>query len=272
MSKDTQSNWNVERARNWHLFMPPARPSKGEMAHYERVVLSEAKSDSNRWALLGSTPEIRSLASKYQRELLCIDNNADVFEALRSMVEFPYSEIFICSDWLNAQVPRPVDIVFADGSINMLPLSKHEELLKKIYDILNPQGLALLRVHLVGPPKFSSPQEVFKWYRTSKIDEPVFSATRTHLDMLWIDPETLKLNFSEYHKKIQQLYDNKFITVEEFDGYNRLLQFNRIDLYYTKREFFEHSALNYFQIESLSYGNDYSGHMNHPLYFLSRKN
>jgi hypothetical protein len=153
----------------------------------------------------------------------------------------------------------------------MLPLPKHEALLRKIYDMLKLRGRALLRVHVAEPPKFSNPQEIFEWYRTSNTNEPVFTATRTYLDMLWFEPETFKLNFVEYHKKIQQLYDDKIITTEEFNSYNKLLQFNKIDLYYTTRESFELSVSNYFQIESINYGNDYTGHMNHPVYTLRKK-
>lgn len=271
-----QSAWDEERAKNWHLFMPPARPSKGEVGHYERAVLSilsECPGDLlTTWALFGATPEIRSLAAKYKRELLCIDRDAGVFDALRSLVHPRYSEKFICSEWLAAEISQKVDVVFADGSINMLPLPDHVDFLKKISGVLNNRGWALLRVHLMGPPRFSSPAEVFEWYRASHLKEPVFSATRTYLDMLWVEPETLKLSFVEFHKKIQKLYDDKLMTPEEFIAYNQLLQFNKINLYYTTRESFEGLAMQYFHIEGVHFGGDYIGHQQHPVYVLRKKN
>ncbi len=72
-------------------------------------------------------------------------------------------------------------------------------------------------------------------------------------------------------KKIQKLYDEQLITKEEFEGYNKLLQFNKINLYYTKRELFEYLALDYFHIESIFYGEDYTGYTHHPVYVLRKK-
>jgi len=266
-----QDTWNIERAKNWHLFLPPARPSKGEIAQYEHVVLSFALS-CQKWGLLGATPEIRSLAAKYQRKILCIDRSRGVFETLRAMVNPQHSETFICSDWLAVEDINPVDIFFADGSMNMLPTEQHETFLRKIYDWLTPQGWLLIRVHLAGPSRFSCPQEVFAWNRKNKTEEPVFTATRTDLDMLWLEPETLKLNFVEFHKKIQMLYDAQHIILEEFEGFNKLLQFNKIDLFYTTRERFGNLISGLFNIKSVRYGEDYTGYQHHPLYILRKNN
>jgi hypothetical protein len=269
----TQDAWNFERAKNWHLFLPPARPSPGEVVQYEQAVLSFNANGFKDliWGLLGSTPEIRSLAAKYHREILCIDRDKEVFEALRSLVNPRYPEKFICSDWLTAEDINPIDIFFADGSMNMLPPEKHEVFLKKIHDWLTSQGWFFIRVHLAGPPRFNSPQEAFVWHRKNTPKEPVFTATRTDLDMLWLEPETLKLNFVEFHKKIQMLYDAQLITPEEFEGYNKLLQFNKIDMFYTTSERFENLVSGLFHIESVRCGEDYTGCQQHPLYILMKK-
>jgi hypothetical protein len=270
-----QDAWNIERARNWHLFLPPARPSPREVVQYEQAVLSFSLNDSQllSWGLLGSTPEIRSLAAKYQREILCIDRDRGVFETLRGMVNPQYPEKFICSHWLAVEdITPPIDIFFADGSLNMLPSEEHEVFFRKIYHWLTPRGWLLIRVHLAVPSRFTSPQEIFARYRKSKTKEPVFTATRTDLDMLWLEPETLKINFVEFHKKIKMLYEEKLIFLEEFEGYDKLLQFNKIDLFYTTRERFEKMVSGLFQIKSICYGEDYTGCQYHPLYILRKKN
>ena len=269
----TQDAWNIERAKNWHLFLPPARPSPGEVVQYEQAVLSFSSNDPQplRWGLFGATPEIRSLAGKYNRELLCIDKDKGVFATLRSLVNPQYTEKFICSDWVTVKHINPIDVFFADGSLNMLPPEKHEIFLKKIHDWLTPRGWLLIRIHLAGTSRFTSPQEVFSWYRKSKSKEPVFTATRTDLDMLWLEPETLKLNFVEFHKKIKLLYDAHLITPEEFEGYNKLLQFNKIDLFYTTNNRFETLVSSLFHIESIRTGEDYTRCQNHPLYILRKK-
>jgi len=102
-----QSNWNEDRAKNWNLFMPPARPSNEEMVEYEKIVSQGNKINHATWGLLGVTPEVRSLAARYNQELICIDRNERVFEILRSLVapQNPY-EFFICSDWFEADLSK----------------------------------------------------------------------------------------------------------------------------------------------------------------------
>lgn len=271
MESNTQSNWNEERAKNWNLFMPPARPSEGEMVQYEEIVIRNGKANDARWALLGATPEIRSLAARCKIELLCIDKNAYVFEALKSMVKPQFSESFLCGNWLDVNVPKPVDVVFGDGSLNMLHTEKHASFVKMVYHMLHPKGLALLRVHLAEPPKFSTPHEVFEWRRIHNPQERIFSATRTHLDMLWMEPETLVIRFVYYHKKICQLYEDNLMTQDEFQAYNQLLKYNKIELFYTTRERFEDLISDYFSIEGVYCGDDYSMDSQHPIYALRRK-
>ena len=265
-------NWRALRAANWHLFIPPARPSKDEVYHYERVAaLSKCMNGSDVWGLLGATPEIRSLAAIHQKKLICVDKNRDVYEILKNMVmPEPYAETFIWSDWLDCELPSSIDVLFADGSINMLPPSKQEQLLRVTHNMLRPGGLALFRVHTIAPPKLSTPQEVFEWYRKNCPYEPVFSATRTHLDMLWVNNETLCLNFIDFHSKIKNLYENQIITDQEFQGYNILLSYNKINLYYIRREQFEAWCKNRFSIEDVLYAHDYSCSTSHPVYVLRK--
>jgi|WetSurMetagenome_2_1015567.scaffolds.fasta_scaffold57285_2 hypothetical protein len=261
--------WDKQRAEHWHLFMPPARPSKGEVSHYERIALSEGR--KNHWVLLGATPEIRSIASAHRIRLTCIDKNKEVYQTLRKMVSPPpQKEEFICSEWIEDLVPNGVDIVFADGSINMLPQQKQEQFLDLVHKLLRTDGIALIRVHFYTPPVFSSPTEVFEWFRMKDPTEPVFSATRTQLDMLWVDPDTLCLDFIEFHRNIEEMFHDNLITSHEYQAYQMVLRYNRIKLYYLKQENFESWCSERFSIENIFYGNDYSSSKNHPLYVLRR--
>ena len=261
--------WNEERARNWHLFRPPARPSRGEVLHYAAALVDAPRATP--WGLLGSTPELRSLAGSERKPLVCIDRDPMVFSVLGELVTTPGAETFVCSDWLSATAPAPLSAVMGDGSINMLPPECHEGFLSRVHGMLAPGGLALLRVHVAAPPCFRDPAAVFAWYRSTDGREPVFTATRTHLDMLWLEPGTLRLNFGDCHTRLQRLRDAGVIEPDEFEGYHRLLQFNRIDLWYTTRRRFETLAAHWFEIESVEHGCDYTGAAQHPLYVLRRR-
>jgi hypothetical protein len=262
--------WNAERARNWHLFRPPARPSPGEVSRYAAALRDAA--GAGPWGLLGSTPELRSLAAGANRPLICIDRDPDVFTTLRSLVTvLGGDERFVCSDWVAAELPEPLSVVMGDGSINMLPPERHESFLSAVHGMLEPGGLALLRVHLTAPPRFPNPAAVFASYRSTGGAEPIFTATRTDLDMLWLEPGSLRLNFPECHERLERLMQDGVITAGEFGAYHQLLWFNRISLWYLARERFESLAATWFDIEDVQYGCDYTGAAQHPVYALRQR-
>jgi len=187
------------------------------------------------------------------------------------MVEPQFSEEFHCNDWLNIHDTQSVDLVFADGSLNMLDQDKHLQFVTQIHRMLRPGGWALMRVHPAETPQFSSAGEIFEWHRQYNSHEAVFSSTRTHLDMLWMDRRTLKIRFVEYHQRLNQLYHQQVITETEFQAYNTLLKYNRIELIYTTRKLFETMIAGFFGIKSSYVGGDYCLSRLHPIYLLQRK-
>lgn len=264
-------HWNLKRARAWKHFMPPARPSPGEVSIYARTVEEEAQGNRVRCLLLGSTPELRSTIHARGHDLVCVDRDELVFRTLTGMVEHPGEELFVKSDWMDMHFEPSFDIILADGSMNMLPHSLHQRFIRNMHAALRVGGLAAQRCHLIAPPVFHEPVAVFEWYRSTCSGKPIFTSTRTHLDMLWLDKESGALDFVEFHRKIRQMYEEGKISDEEHAAYARLLEFNRITLYYSRKSEFEEQVLPFFRIEGIWNGNDYACHEQHPVYLLRRK-
>lgn len=265
-----QVTWDAQRAHAWHLFMPPARPSPGEVAIYERALQQEIERHVPDCLLLGSTPELRSLAHRYRCPLRCVDRNGEVFRILGSMVDPSGPVRFEECDWLAMEDRPTADAIFADGSMNMLPLARHAPFIEKLHAALRPGGLAALRVHLVRAPRFADAEAVFRWCRRRRRPAPVFSTTRTHLDMLWMDPRRQAVDFVEVHGRLHALHERGVITDDEFDAYDRLVAFNRITLHYARRRDFERDATRHFRIEGIARGRDYAADEQHPVYLLIR--
>jgi SAM-dependent methyltransferase len=264
--------WDEKRAKAWHLFMPPARPSVAEVSIYNHFLKKEKnKKKKIEILLLGSTPELRSIAHASGCSLTCVDFNATVFHILSNMVSHKGIESFHCCNWLEINTARRFDIIFGDGSINMLPGTKHREFLIKVNELLKDDGIAVLRVHVILQPAFKDPLEVFKWYRNTDKKEAIFTATRNHLDMLWLNYKTLGIDFVEFHKKIREMYNKKLITHDEFNAYDKLLEYNKITLYFCNKEVFEEYLKGLFDITVVMYGKDHSNYLYHPVYCL-RKN
>jgi hypothetical protein len=265
-----RNEWNAERAKNWHLFAPPARPSGAEVARYAAALRDVPRPGV--WGLLGSTPELRSLAAEAAQPLVCIDRDPDVYEVLGGLVTTRAdAERLLCSDWLAAQPEERFSVLMADGSLNMLSPDRHAAFFDAVRRMLAPGGVALIRVHLAQPPMFRDPAAVFAWFRARGNGERVFTATRTHLDMLWLEPGSLRVDFPEYHARLERLHVEGTITGEEFAAYHRLLRFNRISLWYSTRARFESLAAAGFEIEEIGFGCDYTASAQHPLYVLRRR-
>lgn len=152
----------------------------------------------------------------------------------------------------------------------MLPRAEHGPFLDSVSSLLAEGGLALLRVHLATPARFARAAEVFAWHRGRERGGSIFSSTRTDLDMLWLDPDTLIVDFRDYHARIHELHHRGEISDEELEAYDRVLEFNRIRLHYTTRAGFERLAAERFRIEHVRCAGDYFGAQNHPIYVLRR--
>ena len=270
MLSPAQIAWDAERARAWHLFLPPARPSPGEVAIYERALRQELDRRVPECLLLGSTPELRSLAHRHGCPLRCVDRNGEVFRILAGMVEPSGPEEFQECDWLEMPDGPTADVVFADGSMNMLPLARHVPFLDKLRAAVRPGGLAMLRVHLLRAPRFADAEAVFEWYRRRPRPAAVFSTTRTHLDMLWMDRERQAVDFVDVHGRLRALHERGAIHNDEFEAYDRLVAFNRITLHYARRRDFERDVQRRFRIEGVVRGRDYAADEQHPVYLLRR--
>lgn len=264
---NTGANWDLKRARHWHLFLPPARPSAAELELYDQAVITLR----GRAALLGSTPELRLLAWRHGLELTAFERSRAVFDVLRPEPVPAASETLVEGDWLHTLgTERAFDMVMADGALNMLPRERHAELLEGIAGLVRPGGTVLLRVHLRRPPRYGSAVEVFGAYRRGELAGPVFSATRTQLDMLWLDPVTSSVRFEVVAEELAALHAAGKLGDEEFAAYHHLAPYNRIELHYTSRVELEAMAQTWFDLSCLGSGNDYADHSQHPIYVLRR--
>ncbi len=257
-------------AENWQKRLPPARPSKDIVDFYEQAAVDEAGGRSGMtWGLLGCTPEIRSLAGKYQADILCVDKNPVAFSAFRSLCEPSKKEKFMCSDWLEADLPEKFDIIFGDGSISMLPLEKHEAFLASVHRMLRRDGLALLRVNL-AEPNAEGPGEVFAWYRKNHSDRQIYYAVKPYLGVFCLDAGTMKVNSEKMEKLVRELYESGAINSEEAEAFESAEK-TPVEVQYTRKDLLESSMSLYFKIEDIYYAGDIFNNLHRPVYRLRKK-
>jgi hypothetical protein len=266
---ETMPDWNAERARHWHLFLPPARPSIGEVAIYDELLTRHVFSGEE-GVLLGSTPELRLLAFQQNLKLSVFDINHAVCNILRPHQVPSDSETYIQGHWLYKDNGKLFDFLLADGSINMLAPAEQKLLIKKMASMLHPNGLVLLRVHLASEPPYSSIEQVFEAHRNGILPGKVFSATRTAIDMLLLEEKSLKLCFNEMHRVLHELHVQGLISNKEYNAYESLARFNAIEIYYLEQSALFAELARYFKIVEIQEGGDYALHQQHPILALRK--
>ena len=115
-----QADGGVIAAR-WREYLPPARPSAGELAVYA-ALLREARARTGEALLLGSTPELRDLLAELDFSFACLDLSAANFQALGALCRLGRAAALIVGDWRET-VGGPWPLLLGDGALNMLPLA-----------------------------------------------------------------------------------------------------------------------------------------------------
>jgi hypothetical protein len=251
-------------AERWHRYLPPARPSAGDLEIYD-LAMREPK----RSLLLGSTPELRSLAGRHGHTLTVAEGDRNVFKTLRSMMTHDADEECICCNWLELSSPKRFELAIADGSINMLPPDTHERFIERMAKHLDPEGLFLCHCHMVSEPEFETEAEIFGWARTQ--DEHIYTATRQHLCMLWLNRDNGEINNEDCWRRFQELHRAGVVRASELQEFERLFEHDKISVYFITRKRFSELVSPYFEIEAARCAGDYTFHEEKPIYFLRRK-
>jgi SAM-dependent methyltransferase len=270
MNSIPHSSNTLIMTNRWKKQIAPRRPSSGLVKIYRQAALNEeAKNADSKWGLLGCTPEIRTLAGELTKEITCIDVNENAYWAYQPLCVPSKNEKFLCSNWLSLNNICSFDLVFGDGSIAMLPIGKHEELLGVISKLLKPGGLAALRVFLYGKSCFNNIREIFEWYDDYKRNVQIDFAVMHYLQYLFIDPETLRIEPEIIKNKFTKLVDSGEIDHIWFSNLEQI-DFGRAIVQYTIKELFESQASKFFTIEDICYADDYPDSKNSPIYLLRK--
>ncbi|MGB9006584.1 MAG: class I SAM-dependent methyltransferase [Candidatus Aminicenantales bacterium] len=133
-------------AQRWAAVTPPMRPSREELVRYEKAILGAKPRDGATALILGSTPELRSLALKHRLESTGCDIDDGVWKALTSLRTVEGEEGFIQGNWLNLPESRQYDFILGDCSFNMLTWDEMQKLATKIRALLKEDGISIQRI------------------------------------------------------------------------------------------------------------------------------
>ncbi len=219
MSKWSGIRTDAELLEYWKAKTPPTRPSRHAVELYEASLVRMGMHQRGDWAIMGCTPEFRSLAAKYGRPLTCIDREEQPYRALTPLCTPPENERFVKCDWLETELPETFDLILGDGIFGMLPPERYPEIFKSLQRMLKPGGLAIMRILVLDNPQFPSPAEAIRWYRENYRGNLPLTSLRTHFLVHWIDPDSKRIEPSDYEKHIEELYRENILTTEEYETF-----------------------------------------------------
>lgn len=133
-------------------------------------------------AVLGMTPELRSLALSRFRRVVSVDKNSDSIAVYRDWIpeQDRARETVIAGDWFHLRelLRTPMQAVLADGVFGNLPdLPAHARLLESISAALAPGGRFVTRMALIpeqfNPAEYSA-DRLLAQFRAGELDEAEF--------------------------------------------------------------------------------------------------
>lgn len=153
--KDYAAPWSLI-ANGWKLFTPPWRPSKANIAIYEKVLKKTIKRiKSPKVLILGATPEIRDMLAKYKNiEVVVSDYNMEMVLAMNELVTKKnfQNERWIKTSWVDMPLEkRYFDIIFGDYVISQLPENLTDKFIGHIKSLLKKNGRFVTRAVYYNP-------------------------------------------------------------------------------------------------------------------------
>lgn len=145
---DSFEKW-TELAGKWMYYIPPGRPSRGDIDCFREIIKSFFGNSKNLNALvLGATPEFRDLLSELGATVSLIDKNPYMVSAMNFLRVYQNPEAVIIDDWFEAlpKHTRKYDLILSDFTQGNIPYAKQKTFYKLIAGALMPGGLFIDRV------------------------------------------------------------------------------------------------------------------------------
>lgn len=158
----------------WKQMTPPWRPSGEEIKFWEEKVKEVAKRQNPKALVLGATPEIRDMLSKYLIKVVLLDISFEMKKAMDKLMknkEAKNREKLIIDSWLGMRKifsKDYFDIVLGDSPHHNIAFKYYDNFFKQIKKILKKDGyfcLGMISGAAVGLNKSKTPEEIVEIYK-----------------------------------------------------------------------------------------------------------
>ncbi|MCK5473884.1 MAG: class I SAM-dependent methyltransferase [Candidatus Aenigmarchaeota archaeon] len=187
--KQIANMWNV-------YFTPPSRISREEAEKYNGWLKQKKDNCNAETALvLGATPEIRDILTKFNFKTTIVDINQEMIEAMNSLLKTKNpDEVIVVSNWIETHLKSgQFDVVIGDAVLPNIPWDKRDLLLSEIHRLLKSNGVFITRAFCIPKEnkiknlenllnKFSDKKPTYKSALELELELQILSYdTKTHL-------------------------------------------------------------------------------------------
>ncbi len=228
----TNVTWTKSLADMWNRYPQPIRPTQSCVSLFELFIhLTSYETNGNGSILiLGSTPELRDLASTSTLSVTIVDYSVDIYKALTTLMKTPNSkERFIQKDWRLLDEGERFDLILAEASLNVLPRQDVSTFLGNVKNHLNKSGRFVSKTWVKAPSTYSIEQLVSDYRRFWQDKMTFYSYSCGYLWQMSEDKGTETVALQDMYRMCKDFYSNKIINLPEWESIQNL-DYELVDL------------------------------------------
>lgn len=193
-------------AQRWHSSGPPWRPSQDDIRLYQKLAEEKLRGSV---LVLGSTPELRDLASRFSLLTVLVDISSSMIYKMTTLLQEsdPTSEIWVKADWCDAPLPTNFfDAIIGDMPWWILSIEKQKKLCGKLALLLKPDGVLVTRIRIRDANRKSDDMRIVLKKYLEKLDsnpdqrELVQNIMVSHLHDITADEEKKQIDRAKTKK------------------------------------------------------------------------
>jgi len=214
-----KKQWKKSVASQWHLFMPPLRPSLSELRIIEKKLIDGKKKNKEfKVAILGSTPEYRDLCRDYDINYKCIEYDRNNFIKLGKYMRRKDSETnLIVSDWRRMDFKDKFDIFLGDHVLAVISIKDYNNLFSNIRKHCFPNAKVILKTAIRENNKKLSYKTIFDLYRKKYYYLNPFAANWFNIVMAEYDFQNDSFSCKQSIKALNNAYKNGVCNYYEYN-------------------------------------------------------
>ncbi len=213
-------------AEVWKQLPPPTRPSQAALEVYKQHLRQAKARGEDSVLVLGATPELRLLALREGFDVVFVDRDRLMIEAMALLMDYlgvdKTHERCLRYDWIKIpDYQPPFGVVLGDGSLNHLTREQMSKLLSKMRGLLTASASLCLRVMTYPQSRTqASLVNIFSRYRTQAAVEQNEMLRDLWMKLLFAKgvyrKPTRTASLLRLSNELKRAHHSKHISDEEF--------------------------------------------------------